>query len=266
MTKEKYFELINGHVNKGEIGNRYAVTIIDNSLVKFDKFTLKLSRLHGSHMDMRVQNAQLIKLIKAKSNLYKEIREFNLLFRFFNKLGICEGFIRKTERPDFEFNHNGMNYGIEVTRIYTGNDWAAEKVNTEITSYKMTNEQFYNYIHHGNYNSKVKVEDKNKRHIVKAIKHSEFKEDEINKIKNKLFEKIRKQIDEYDKFDINYIFAEVVFTGYKELKDIVKLNEELHYFVSHLDIIWGKNKFHLLLKVGNTFIDFNLRKGTYKII
>ena len=93
-----------------------------------------------------------------------------------------------------------------------------------------------------------------------------MRNEEIIQIKNKIFEKIRKQIDDYNKYDYNLIFAEIVFTNYEELEKFEKLSKEISFFISHLDVIWSNAEFHLILKVGNQWSDFDLKKGTYKMI
>ena len=85
-------------------------------------------------------------------------------------------------------------------------------------------------------------------------------------IKNKIFEKIRKQIDDYAKYDYNFIFAEIVFTDYEVFNSIEVLNKEIQYFISHLDILFGEAEFHLILKIGNMWNDFDLKKGTYQTL
>jgi protein-tyrosine phosphatase len=132
-------EIINNHKSKGMIEDSTCVTIIDDCLVKYNKYNLKLKRINGSSFNTNYYNSKIITELKKDSELYKEIREFNLLFRFFNKLNIKNGYIRKIERPDFEFTLGGTSYGIEVTRLYTGNDWVAEKIHNEIVAFNLTN-------------------------------------------------------------------------------------------------------------------------------
>ena len=161
---------------------------------------------------------------------------------------------------------NGKTYGIEVTKIYAGNDWVAEKVHNDIVAYKLTGQKFKDYVNVHKYSSRLKAIREKGSIKVSAIKNEEYREEEITQIKNKLFEKIRRQIDEYEKFNENYIFAEIVFSGYKEIKSYEELSEEFNYLVNHLEVNFGENTFHLILKNGNIYADFDLKNGNVRII
>ncbi len=266
MQEKIFKEIVSCHRSKGYIEESDAITIINDSLVKFNKYTLKLSRIKSSAVQIGLHNAQLLKYIKSNTSIYKEIREYNQLFRFFSKMNITSGYIKKTETPDFELYKMGKSYGIEVTKIYAGNDWVAEKIHNDITAYRLTEDRFKDYMSSSKYSGRVKTYFKNNKINVKALKENDFKEEEIIQIKNKIFEKIRKQLDDYQKFDVNYIFAEIVYTGYKEAHSFEQLNNEIQYFVSHLDANFGNIDFHLILKNGNRFIDFDIKEGTFKDI
>ena len=264
MAKDYIQEIIACHKSKGMIEQNAGVTIIDNNLVKFNKFTLKISKIKASDLDINYYNANITKELKKDSNFYKEIREFNQLFKFFEKMNIRNGYIRKIETPDFEFSKDGVTYGIEVTRIYTSNDWVAENIHTDIVAYKLNDKSFKDYMNKSKYAMRVKTILTNAGKIkVEPYKDKKFSDAEVAQIKNKLFEKIRKQFDDYQKFDCNYIFAEIVYTGYKDFESYDKLNDEINYFVNHLDLSFGEKEFHLILKNGNNFIDFDLCEGHY---
>ncbi len=266
MTIDYINEIINNHRNKGMLEEAMCVTIIDNYLVKYNKYNLKLKKINFSNFNTNYYNSKINTELKKNSTLYKEIREFNLLFRFFEKLNINHGYIKKTECPDFEFNANGISYGIEVTRLYAGNDWVAEKLHNEIVAFNLTSKQFKEYISNSKYQNRVKAINNNDRIKVKAIKEENFEQEEIIQIKNKLFEKIRKQLDDYQKYDVNYIFAEIVYTGYKQVESYADLSDEISSYVSHLDVNFDKTEFHLILKNGNVFVDFDLKNRNYKFI
>ena len=267
MAKDYVEEIVSCHKSKGMVEESMGVTIIDDNLVKFNKYTLKISKIKASNVDINFYNATLIKAIKKDSTFYKEIREFNQLFKFFERLGIKRGYIKKTETPDFEFSKDGVTYGIETTRIYTGNDWVAEKMHNDIVAYKLSGKNLKDYISSGKYSQRVVTYTKKDGYLsIKAVKDNKFSSEEVVQIKNKIFEKIRKQLDDYEKFDVNYIFAEIVYSGYKEFSSYDDLNNELQYFVKHLDVSFGKKEFHLMLKNGNNFVDFNLNDGSYYFI
>ena len=266
MSNDYIKEIINNHKRKGMLEEAICVTIIDNHLVKYNKFNLRIQRLNGSMINTSLYNAQVVTEVKRDSALYKETREFNLLFRFFNKLGINKGYIKKTERPDFEFSKDGISYGIEVTRLYTGNDWVAEKLHNEIVAYSLTSKQFKEYVSNSRYHNRIKTTNNDKGIKVEAIKDKNFEEQEIIQIKNKIFEKIRKQLDDYQKYDFNYIFAEIFYAGYKQIESYSDLSNEINYFVSHLDANFDKTEFHLILKNGNVYVDFDLKNRNYKFL
>lgn len=263
MVEESLMKIIKSHKSTGMIEEANMLEYLDEQPVSYNVFTLKLNRLNNIKYDVSYLNAKILKEIKRNPNLYKEIREFNLIFRFFKKLKIKNGFIKKSETPDFILERNNRTYGIEVTRIYTGNDWVAEKLHNDIIAYKLRDKRLSEYINYKKYDGKIKTYNNKRGIVVKAVKDKKLKEEEIIQIKNKLFEKIRKQIDDYNKFDNNFIFAEIVFTDYDELEHFEKIHNEINYFISHLDVIWSDAEFHLILKVGNNWTDFDLKRGNY---
>lgn len=263
MINNNFQEIIICHKNKGMIEEATGVTIIDDNLVKFNKYTLHISKIKASKIDVNYYNASLIKQIRKNANFYKEIREFTQLFRFFDKLNIQNGYIKKTESPDFELVRNGINYGIEITRIYTGNDWVAEKINNDIVAYKLVGDKLKDYMSESKYSTRVKTSENG---VVEPVKEEEFTKEEVTQIKNKICEKIRKQFDDYQKFDFNYIFAEIVYSGYKEFTSYDELNDEISYYVSHLEPNFGNIDFHLILKNGNKYIDFDLKTKKYVVL
>ena len=266
LTNGYIKEIINNHRSKGMLEEAMCVTIIDNDLVKYNRYNLKLKKIGFSNFNTNYYNSKIITELKKNSTLYKEIKEFNLLFRFFDKLGIQHGYVKKMECPDFEFSVNGTSYGIEVTRLYTGNDWVAEKLHNEIVAYNLTSKQFKEYISNSKYQNRIKTFHNENELKVKAVKEECFEKEEIIQIKNKIFEKIRKQLDDYQKYDVNYIFAEIVYTGYKQIESYSDLSNEINSYVSHLDVNFDKTEFHLILKNGNVFVDFDLKNRSFKYI
>lgn len=263
MTENEIKDIIATHKEKGNIEDFDAVTIIEGNLVKLNKYTLRLSKIKNSSIKVGHYNAILMNYLKMHTNLFKEIREFIQLFKFFEKMNINKGYIKKTETPDFELYKDGLSYGIEVTRLYTGNDWVAEKIHNDISAYKLSSDTFKDYIAKSKYSSRIRSYFFDGKVKVSAKKNAEFEAEEIVFIKNKIFDKIRKLMDDYQKFDINYIFAEIVYSGYKEISSYEDLNNELKFFVSHLDVNFGKNEVHLVLKNGNVFVDFDIKNGTF---
>ena len=88
--------------------------------------------------------------------------------------------------------------------------------------------------------------------------------DYIIEIKNKLFEKIRKLIDDYTKYDENIIYAEIVTPKFfRTDEEIEKLNEEIKFYIAHLDGINDNKEYKLVLSNKDKWTIFNLRNGTY---
>ena len=264
MRKRNLEKIIQQHVNNGRIENAYKKIRIGWHSVYLNIFTLKLKKIKKPIKNLQRDNAQLMQRIKKDTNLYKEIREYRLIFRFFQRLQIQKGEIQKSETPDFILKKDGKTYGIEVTRIYAGNDWIAEKLQHDIEIYRLQNEKLEKYIQQRKFNGKIKTYQTKKGIIVRAVKEKNFREEEITQIKNKLFEKIRKLMDDYTKYDYNLIFAEIVFTEYEAFTLSTKLNQEIQFFISHLDVVFGEDEFHLLLKIGNIYQVFDLKRGKYQ--
>ena len=266
MTEKEIKDIIATHKEKGNIEEADAITIVEGNLVKINKYTLKISQIKNSSVKIGYYNALLLKYLKLHTKIYKEIREFRQLFKFFEKMNINKGFVKKIETPDFELYKDGLSYGIEVTRLYTGNDWVAEKIHNDISAYKLSSDTFKDYMANNRFSARIRSYVDGDRVKVSAKKDNESIKEETNQIKNKIFEKIRKLLDDYQKFDVNYIFADIVYSGYREISLYEEINEELKYYVSHLDVNFGKTEFHLVLKNGNVFVDFDIVNGTYKTL
>lgn len=263
MRKRKLEKMVQKHRSSGRIENANQKIRIGWHVFQLNIFTLKLHSTGKHAKKLQDLNRQLMRKIKENANFYKEIREYRLIFRFFQRLQIKEGEIQKSETPDFILKRNQKSYGIEVTRIYAGNDWVAEKLQQDIEAYRLQDEKLEKYIQQKKFTGKIKTYQTKKGIVVRAVKERAFREEEITQIKNKLFEKIRKLMDDYTKYDINLIFAEIVFTAYEALNVSEKLNQEIQYFISHLDVVFGEAEFHLLLKIGNLYQDFDLKRGKY---
>lgn len=266
MIEEVYDKIIKSHKREGKIEEAYLSIQFKKEKIFYNHFTLRLKRWSGTKFDVDDANGQLLKRIKRNPQLYKEIREFNLIFRFFKKLKIQSGYLKKSETPDFILERGSKKSGIEVTRIYAGNDWVAEKMHHDIQAYRLQAKELPGYMKQKKYDGKIITYQTQKGIVVKAVKEKENRKEEMIQIKNKIFEKIRKQADDYTKYDENFIFAEIVFTDYNELERIEELQKEINFFVSHLDIVFGQAEFHLILKLGNTWTDFNLKTGTHIVL
>lgn len=261
MIKSKIRKIIQGRQREGRLEEANRGIRIYGRSCYYNCYTLRLYQHHSSSLKMSSLNAQIMKTVKLNATTYKEVREFQLLFRFFSRLQIHTGYLKKSETPDFLLQREGQMYGIEVTRIYTGNDWIAEKLHQEVEARRWNQKKLEQYIHEKKYDGKIRTFQTPKGIVVKAVKEKTLRKEEIIQIKNKLFEKIRKQNDDYQKFEHNYIFAEIVFAGYQEQAILETLNAEIRFVISHLDLVFGKEEYHLIVKIGNVWKDYDLKRG-----
>lgn len=204
--------------------------------------------------------------VKKDRNLYKETKEFVSLFQLFNRLGIKSGYVKKSESPDFIISRNGEDTGIEITRIYVGNDWIAEKVAEEIKAFRERKRDVAVYDEYRRFRSKIVSFRIRGGTVIMAMGEDEIsKKEYLVEIKNKIFEKIRKLIDDYKKCKNNIIFVDVVSSLYfSDEEDIKSLNEELKFYISHLDGFSDEGEYNLVLKSGECWTSFDLKNGKYK--
>ena len=87
------------------------------------------------------------------------------------------------------------------------------------------------------------------------------------KIKNKIFEKIRKLFDEYSKYDENIILADIVSPEYfGNVDDIIKFNDEITFYINHLEENFDEKDYILILKIGEKIGKIDLKKHTYEVL
>lgn len=87
------------------------------------------------------------------------------------------------------------------------------------------------------------------------------------KLKNKILEKVRKLFDEYKNFDTNIILANVVSPKYfEDINNIEKFNNELFFYINHLEANTENKEFILLLKLDKKWIKFDLKRHTFNTI
>ena len=257
-------DIISLHTSAGKIEDAVKKIHIDNKVLPINTFTLRVTRGNASREEVRRWNVTINNEIKKDRNMQKEIREFISIFRMFNKLKIRSGYISKNEMPDFVLERNNKKIGIEITRIYVGNDWVAEKLSEDIQAYKLRKNEIEGYIQYRKFQNRIKTY-AIRGGIVIAPAYDEVSVNEyIIEIKNKLFEKIRKLIDDYAKYDENIICAEIVtprfFNSDEEIK---QLNEEIKFYIAHLDGINDDNDYKLILSNKEKWTIFNLKNGTY---
>lgn len=257
-------DIINLHSSSGNIEDAYKKIHFDNKVLTLNTFTLRFRKGNTTKEETRKWNITVNNEIKKNRNLQKEIREYNSLFKLFSKLKIKSGYVTKSEMPDFRLERNNKKIGIEITKIYVGNDWVAEKLNEDIQAYKFRRNEIDGYIEYKKYKNKIRTFNI-RGGLVIAPMYDEVSMDEyIIEIKNKLFEKIRKLIDDYDKFDKNIIYAEIVTPKFfNEEEDLKKLNEEIKFYIAHLDGINDSREYELILSTKSRTTIFSLNNGTY---
>lgn len=257
-------DIVNLHVSSGKIEDGIKRIHLDNKVLLLNIFTMRVSRGNASKEEAKHWNVLINNEIRKDRNLQKEIREFVSVFKMFNKLGVRSGAITKHEMPDFVLERNNKKIGIEITKIYVGNDWVAEKLNEDIQSYRLRKNEIEGYIAYRKFQNKIKTYSVRGGIVIAPTYDEVSVNDYIVEIKNKLFEKIRKQIDDYNKYDENIIYAEIVTPKFfNSNEEIEKLNEEIKFYVAHLDGINDINEYKLILSNKNKWTEFNLKDGTY---
>lgn len=260
--------IIELHKNNGDLSEAYKRIHLDEKIFDLNIYTLRIIKGNTNKEEIKKWNAIISREIRKDINLHKEIKEYILVFELFKKLKILKGYIQKSEIPDFIYYHKNKKTGIEVTNIYVGNDWVAEKLKEEIPVYKLKSNDLPGYIEYKRYYNRIKTYNIKGNIVIKPIIDKIFIEDYISQIKNKIFEKIRKLAEEYYIFDNNIIFASIISSHYFNSEEqFNKLNEELKYYISHLELSLDKSKsYELILKTKYKWVKFNIKDGTYRII
>lgn len=258
-------DIIDLHESKGNLEDAYIDMHFDEKILKLNIFTLKFITVNAEREETKRWNNRLDFEIRKNRALQKEIKEFRILFEALNKLKIKSGYIEKSERPDFIIEKNGIRFGVEITRIYSGNDWAAEKLYEDIRTYEIGNKEIEGYIEYKKLNNKIKTYAIKENLIIKPFNKNEDREILKIKMKNKIFEKIRKMFDEYKNYDTNIVLANIVSSQYF-VNDIEEFNDELTYYTNHLEENFGEREYILLMKIDKKWIKFDLKEHTCDIL
>ena len=260
-------DIVNLHSSQGEIEDAYLNIHFDETILKLNIYTMVFTSTNAEKWELKKWNDDLNEEIRKDRNLYREIKEFRLLFEVLHKLKVKKGYITKSERPDFILQKDGKMYGIEVTKIYAGNDWAVEKIREDIHQYSIDSKELEGYIEYRKLNNKIVTYKIKENLIIKPI-HENIEQILQIKIKNKIFEKIRKMFDEYSNFDENIILAKIVSPEYFiEMSDIEAFNQEIQFFVSHLEVNFSDSKEYLvLLEMGKKLVKIDIVKNSVCIL
>lgn len=255
------------HKSNGNIEDAYIKIHMDNKVMMLNKYTLRLRRGNAPREEVREWNADIFRHIKRDRNLTKEIKEFVSLFAYLEKAKIKSGYIEKSETPDFILTRNGKKTGIEITKIYIGNDWVADKLSEEIKEYRLRNTEIEGYMEYKKYHERVKTYKVRGGLIISPNTENISLEDYIAELKNKIFIKVRKLTDDYMKFDNNIIFVEVVSSKtFKQKFDKNNMCEELNYYMNHIEADFSNMVAKVVTKIEDEFVEYNLSERKYRVL
>lgn len=260
-------DIIELHKSSGNIEDAIMKIHIDEKILGLNIFSLKVTPIEASLEDIEIWNDRIAQELKKDKKLEKETREFASVFDFLNKMKIRSGKIRKNECPDFVIERADKTIGVEVTKIYVGYDWMVEKIESEIKEYRLEKEDIEGYIEYRKAGDKVEFYNQNGEVTLSPKLFPLMNEEYQIKIKNKLYEKIRKQIDEYEKFDLNVIYADITSPEYfDDITDLDAFSKEVVYYMHHLDANTDFADYRLIIKMNSRWLELNLNDGTYKMI
>lgn len=259
-------DIVDLHVPKGNIEDAYIRIHIDNKVMLLNKYTLRVRRGNAPRNEVKDWNLDIYGCVKKNRNLTREVKEFISLFEYFERVKIKSGYIEKSETPDFILTRDNKKTGIEITKIYIGNDWIADKLSEEIKEFRLRKNDVEGYIEYKKYKDRVTTY-KVRGGLAILPNISEISVDDyIVELKNKIFTKVRKLSDDYNKFENNVIFVDVVSSNiFKESFDKNKMCEELNYYVTCIESNFENLSAKVVLKLGNEFIEYDLTNRNYKV-
>lgn len=259
-------DIVDLHVSKGNVEDAYIRLHIDNKVMLLNKYTLRVRRGNAPRNEVKDWNLDIYRCVKKNRDLTREVKEFISLFEFFERAKIKSGYIEKTETPDFILDRDGQKTGIEITKIYIGNDWVADKLNEEIKEFRLRKNDLEGYMEYKKYTDRV-ITYKVRGGLAILPNISDISiEDYIIELKNKIFTKVRKLSDDYNKFENNIIFVDVVSSNiFKEKFDKNKMCDELNYFVTCIESNFNAIDAKVVLKLGSEFVEYNLTERNYRV-
>lgn len=260
-------DILDLHRSNGNIENAYIRIHMDNKVMLLNKYTMRIKRGNLPRVEARAWNTDIYRCVKKNRDLTKEVKEFISLFEFLNKAGIRSGYVEKSETPDFVLTRNGEKYGIEITKIYIGNDWVANKLTEEIKEFKLRKTELEGYMEYKKYKDKVLTYRVRGGLAIMPNTDNISVDDYIVELKNKIFTKVRKLADDYSRFEKNIIFVEVVSSDYfRDKFDVKNMCDELNYFCTRMECNFENTVAKVIIKLGDEFIEYNLSDRNYEII
>ena len=254
------------HNNSGNIEDAYYHIYLEDKVLNLNTFTLFFTSNTVEKNEVQLWNDRIEEEIRKDRTLAKEIKEFRVLFEFLRQLKVKKGYLSKTESPDFVLTRDEKTYGIEVTQIYSGNDWAAEKIKEDIKNYGIDSKELPGYIEYRKYHNKITTYQLKENIVIKPLEEVEVPFLHA-KIKNKIFEKIRKMFDEYHSYDENVLIVKIVSPEhFISMDEIEAFHQEIQFFISHLEVDVTKKEYVILIKLGKKIIKFDLTNNLISII
>jgi hypothetical protein len=260
-------DIIDLHNSSGSIEGAIKKIHIDDKYMNLNTFTLRVFGGNVTKREKRNWDIAINNAIKRERNLYKEVHEYLTIFEFLNKIEIKNGYIEKSEKPDFILNYNNKKYGIEVSKIYVGNEWVANRINEEIKQYKFRQKELEGYIEYRNYQERIKTFKIRGGLAIMPIADDISLDEYIIEIKNKILEKIRKLLEIYDRKDINIILINVISPLYfNEPNEIEQLNKEFKNFIADLKEKFDDKEYYVVLKTTKNWTKFNLKDNEFETL
>jgi HAMP domain-containing protein len=260
-------DIIDLHSSSGSIEEAIKKIHIDDKYMNLNTFTLRVFGGNVTKKEKRNWDIAINNAIKRERNLYKEVHEYLTIFEFLNKIGFKSGYIEKSEKPDFILSYNNKKYGIEVSKIYVGNEWVASRINEEIKQYKLRQKELEGYIEYRNYQERIKTFKIRGGLAIMPIAEDISLGEYIIEIKSKILEKIRKLLDIYKKNDVNIILVNVISPLYfNEAEEIEQLNKEFKKFISNLEEKFDDKEYYVVLKTTENWTKFNLKTNEFETL
>jgi hypothetical protein len=260
-------DIIDLHSSNGNVEDAIKKIHIDDKYMNINTFTLRVFGGNMTKKEKRNWDVAINGEIKRDRNLYKEVHEYLTIFEFFNKMNIDKGYIQKSEKPDFIFSCNNKQYGIEVSKIYVGNEWVANRIIEEIKQYRLKQKELEGYIEYKKYQERIKTFQIRGGLAIMPISEDISLDEYILEIKNKILEKIRKLLEIYDKKDVNIILINIISPLYfNQPEEIEQLNNEFRFFISELEEKFDDKEYYVVLKTTENWTKFNLKTNEYEAL